>query len=401
MPPPRAAPSGQVNGHEPHVRSLDGLRGICALLVLLHHIVLTQPDFASFEWNEATRPHGIFEWAMFETPLRIFWSGQDRAILFFVLSGFVLSLPWLRFHPKPYGTFLLNRFCRLYPPYLIAMTLAATGAFCLGGRHIPGAGIWFDQLGWSPPLSWRALPSVLFLLNDKSSDWLNESVWSLVWEARVVLIFPLLIWPIARWKNAGVLGVFIALAAVHPLLARVLPPHLAAPFAAAGTALLYPAYFILGAAVALNQDAIRVHLSRKRGMAGLAVLTLGLAMFWVRWPVQNGRADGLAAALVMAAALGCPVLANALTAKPLLWLGRLSYSLYLIHVPVILTIIILCHGKVPLLACLVAPAICIAAAALFRRAVEVPSARLTLQLVHPARATGLGKSPQPHEAVHG
>jgi peptidoglycan/LPS O-acetylase OafA/YrhL len=348
----------------------------------------------------------MFEWAMFETPLRVLWSGQERAILFFVLSGFVLSLPWLHGRPRAYRTFLLNRFLRLYPPYLIVMALAAAGAYCLGGHPIATAGLWFNQLGWSQPLSWRALPSVLFLLNDRSSDWLNESVWSLVWEARVVLIFPLLIWPIMRWKNAGIVADLAALAALHPALGLLLPHHLAAHFANLGTDLLYPEYFVLGVAVALNQGLIRRSLARGQGRAGLAVLLLGVAMFWVHWPAQNGRADGIAAALILAAALGSPAVARALEASVFLWLGRLSYSLYLIHVPVILTIMILFGGKVPLPFCAVMALICIASAEVFRRAVEAPSVRLTLALSRqsPAKKTttsGLSPYAEPPETVHG
>lgn len=373
---PTAPRSGQALRHEPHIRSLDGLRGVSALLVLFHHVLLMRPDFGAFEWNEATRPRGAFEWMMFETPFRILWAGQERAILFFVLSGFVLSLPWLHSHPRPYAKFLLNRFCRLYPPYLIVMSLAAIGAVFLGGRQIPGASIWFNQLGWSSPLFWHAVPSVLFLINNKFSNWLNESVWSLVWEARVVIIFPLLILPIVRWKNVGIAAVMAGLAVIHPLITITLPHHLADQLDQTGTALLYPEFFIMGVAVALNQEAVRHHLSRRRGVAGLAALVLGLTMFWIHWPVQNSRADGIAAALIVAASLGCPLLVTALQTKLLLWVGRLSYSLYLIHVPLILTIIIVFHGHVPLLACLLAPVLCIVVAELFRRNVEAPSARL-------------------------
>ncbi|WP_297493436.1 acyltransferase [Acidocella sp.] len=400
MSPARTPPSPAVNGHERHIKSLDGLRGVSALLVLFHHVLLTQPDFGRFEWNSAhTRAHGLFEWLMFDTPFRILWAGQDRAILFFVLSGFVLSLPWLHGRPRTYGRFLLNRFCRLYPPYLIVMLIAAIGVILIGGRHIPGASVWFNQLGWSRPLSWRAVPSAVFLLNNGSSNWLDESVWSLIWEARVVVIFPFLIWVITRWKNPGIAVILLGLASLHPLIMLLLPHHIAAALRDTGTAMLYPEYFILGVAVALNQNTVRSWLSRGWGIAGLGTLTLGLTMFWIQWPEQNGRADGIAAMLILASALGSPVLDHALRAKFLLFLGRLSYSLYLIHVPIILAIIILFHGKVPLLACLAAPMLCIGVAELFRRHVEAPSASLALGFAKPAAPAGAALYPATREVV--
>jgi peptidoglycan/LPS O-acetylase OafA/YrhL len=380
---PTAPQSGPDAGRQKRIISLDGLRGISALLVLFHHILLTQPDFGNYEWHSDTaRPRGIFEWIMFETPLRLSWAGQDRAILFFVLSGFVLSLPWLHGHPRSYINFLLNRFWRLYPPYLIVMIVAAAGAILIGGHKISAASIWFNQLGWSSPVSWRAVPSIVFLTNGPSSNWLDESVWSLVWEARVVVIFPILIWAVVHWKNAGLITVLAALMAANPIIKMVIPPHYTDSLGDIRTAFLYPEFFILGIAVAMNQNSIRYWLSRWRGIAGIAVFALGLTLFWVHWPIQNSRADGIAATLILAAALGCPILARWLEAKFLLWLGQVSYSLYLIHVPIILTLVILYHGTVPLWVCTIMVPFCILAAELFRRNVETPSVTLALGLMN-------------------
>jgi peptidoglycan/LPS O-acetylase OafA/YrhL len=363
--------------HEKHILALDGLRGVTALLILFHHILLTQPDFAQFEWHSATtRPHGVFEWLMFDTPISLAWAGQERAILFFVLSGFVLSLPWFHGHPRRYRVFLLQRFWRLYPPYLAAMLVACLGAAVLGGYRIPGAGLWFNDLGWSQPLSWRAIPSILLLTNGPASNWVDESVWTLVWEARVVLIFPCLIIPVRRWKNAGIVGVLALLTVINPTLKLLLPTPLTETLTAGGTVFLYSAFFVLGAAIALNQAELRDWLSSWHGTFGMLIFAVGLAMFWIHWPIQNARLDGLAAGLVLSASFGWPVLAHALEARFLLWIGKISYSLYLIHVPVILSVVVAYRGRVSLTACAALVPVCIGLAALFRVLVEAPSARL-------------------------
>ncbi len=83
---------------EPHIKSLNGLWGVLALLGLFHHLLLTQPDSAACEWHSmTTRPHNLFESAMFSTPLRVLWSGHERAILFFFVLIRPASSPWRSF----------------------------------------------------------------------------------------------------------------------------------------------------------------------------------------------------------------------------------------------------------------------------------------------------------------
>ena len=59
-----------------------------------------------------------------------------------------------------------------------------------------------------------------------------------------------------------------------------------------------------------------------------------------------------------------------------LWLGRQSYSLYLIHVPIVMVIVILYRGAVPLLPCLSVIPISIVLAQIFHLHVELPSVAL-------------------------
>jgi Acyltransferase family len=130
--------------------ALDGLRGVAAIMVLLHHALLMLPQFADYEWySRLSARLSLGEFLLLRTPLRLVWAGQERAIMFFVLSGFVLSLPWLNGKPQSYGRFLLGRFCRIYPPYLAAMTLAALGSILMGGHVLPKASVYFNELGWA------------------------------------------------------------------------------------------------------------------------------------------------------------------------------------------------------------------------------------------------------------
>jgi Predicted acyltransferases len=108
------AVSVSATGRRERIASLDGLRGIAALTVVLHHVVLASvPSLADAFKNQSV--HGGLGWAMLYTPLHIVWAGPEAVCVFFVLSGYVLALPYLRtrFEPRSYYP---RRFVRVFLP---------------------------------------------------------------------------------------------------------------------------------------------------------------------------------------------------------------------------------------------------------------------------------------------
>ena len=367
------------------IPALDGLRGVAALMVLFHHTLLLLPDYANYEWFGPKAPsHGWVEFALLRTPLRLLWAGQERALLFFVLSGFVLCLPWLAGRPQPYGKFLLGRFCRIYPPYLIAMGLAALGSVLLGGHDLPNASIYVRQLGWVFQPDWQAAPSIAFVLNNRHSAFINEAVWSLVWEVRVALIFPLMIVPMVRWSNAGAAAVFVALLAARHFASGLLPPSWSETLNVPQESFYYAQYFVFGAWVALNRAAIAAWFAR-HSAAGATILALGCLICWLPWPVQHDRIVGLGAAIIIAAIAADRRVQSWLARSSLIWLGRQSYSLYLIHVPVIMAAAVIFDGSVPLWACAAIAPVSIGLAELFHQYLELPSVALAQRLTSYSR----------------
>ena len=363
------------------VQAFDGLRGVCALMILFHHVLLTQPAFADYEWHVPRHaPLGWAAWLLVATPLRLAWAGQERALLFFVLSGFVLSLPWLEGRAAPFGRFLLGRFCRIYPPYLAAMALAAAASALLGGHPLPAASVYVRDLGWVHRPSWATLFSVVAVLNNRSSEYINEAAWSLVWEARVALVLPLLIVAAARWGNRALPPLFALLLVCARLANHAVshwaPPGLSAVLNAPQDTFRYAELFLFGVAVAVNRDRIAARAALGNGWPGVGLLAVGCVVCWIPWPVERERLVGVGAALVLVSALGSTRVQGWLTRPALLWLGRQSYSLYLVHVPLIMVAVIAFGGAVPLAAfLLIAPAI-VAAAELFRVRVERPAVRM-------------------------
>jgi peptidoglycan/LPS O-acetylase OafA/YrhL len=79
------------------VTSLDGLRGLAAVVVLVHHALLAAPVFAAAYYGGSVADRvGGMAWAFIYTPLHLIWAGTEAVYLFFVLSGVVLTFPILR-----------------------------------------------------------------------------------------------------------------------------------------------------------------------------------------------------------------------------------------------------------------------------------------------------------------
>jgi peptidoglycan/LPS O-acetylase OafA/YrhL len=369
--------------------ALDGLRGVAAIMVLLHHALLMLPDFADYEWYSRLPVHASFgQFLLLQTPLRLVWAGQERAIMFFVLSGFVLCLPWLAGKPQSYGRFLLGRFCRIYPPYIAAMALAALASVLIGGHVLPRASVYFSELGWARNPDSGTLPSILLVLTNHHSDYINEAVWSLTWEVRVALIFPFLMLPLLRWRNRGVVQVYVLLLLLGQAARHLLTAH---PDSAEMLALAcrYTGCFVLGTGIAMNRVKIAEWFAKRQAAFGWLCLTLALLICWVPWPHFHDEIVGIGASLLIVAIIGTVRLKQWLAKDYWLWLGKQSYSLYLIHVPVVMVIVILFSGVVPLWACLSVIPVSIALAQVFHLHVELPSVSLAQKMANFERKKAL------------
>jgi len=219
------------------------------------------------------------------------------------------------------------------------------------------------------------LPSILLVLTNHHSDYINEAVWSLTWEVRVAILFPLLMLPILRWRNMGAAHVYVFLFLLGQTGRHLLRAH--PDFAQIfGNGCRYTGCFVLGTAIAMNRVKIGEWFGRRHSAFGWLCLTLGLGLCWAPWPHFHEDIVGIGAALLIVAIIGTDSLRKWLAKDYWLWLGRQSYSLYLIHVPIVMVIVILHRGVVPLLACLSVIPISIVLAQIFHLHVELPSVAL-------------------------
>jgi peptidoglycan/LPS O-acetylase OafA/YrhL len=309
---------------------LDGLRGAAAFYVVLFH--------AGVCFSVGVLP----PWAR---PLnRLLAFGHEAVAIFIVLSGYCLMLPAARAGGQLAGgtaRYLVRRARRILPPYYAALagTLLLIALIPTLRPAAPTGTIWDDS---HPAFAAGPLLSHLFLVHNLSPDWvvrINGPLWSVATEWQIYFFFPLVLLPL--WRRAGVaVAVLVAFA-----LGRL--PLWLAPALANAAVTWYLGLFALGLAAAAISRADRPLERRLRTAvpwpALTAILFLACAagglLFAKRWFRSKPETDALVglatAALLVYCAQGTSPVRRWLEARPLVALGHFSYSLYLVHLPVV------------------------------------------------------------------
>jgi peptidoglycan/LPS O-acetylase OafA/YrhL len=366
------------------ISHLDSLRGAAALVVLFQHVYLCVPEHV----RDVAAPRGPTDlanpWVLLRwTPAHLAISGQAAVILFFVLSGFVLSPMVERWHG--FRRYAARRWARIWLPFAIAILAAAWLCATLGGLPIPESSAWLAA-SWADSPSWQLIGAHLAMAGTDWADGLDNPVWSLVVEMRLSLLFPLLFLAV-RWQPVPTLASLTVLYPVLSSWAAWRNGNYAQPNDVA-TSLLwsscYAVFFGAGAAMYLSREVIDRAWNRLPRTVAAALTVIGLTLLSV--PAVHGQniafeiTAGGGAVLTMAAALASPSVRHLLALPPLRWLGAVSYSLYLTHVVVLLTVAHAIGGPAPVWWPVGAALLALPVAAAFHYFVEDPALRLSRRL---------------------
>ncbi len=393
------------------IETLDSVRGIAAFIVLIHHCFLTRAVYSDFFFSQwKTDAAGTGSSFFLHTPARLVWSGYEAVTLFYVLSGLVLALPWAEGRLPKYRDFAIKRLCRLYLPYVVVIAVAGLlNVALLQFAYVGGASKWVNEMTWTNPVTLSVIFDHLALIGHHAT--INGVTHTLIWEIRVSLLFPLLILPMYRWGVrgalcllAGLLTVIVSMQLLSGNISRIgdllaLSGH---PSVAQRLAFelqwttYYSCFFVVGSMLAFRLSQIRFFFARAGAWLSFAALGAGLLIFQGHWSQWHAVQECMVAAgsiLILGAALAPGRIETVLLTRMPRYLGRISFSLYLVHVPVILALTIATHGTLPLLVliAIVVP-VSIALAAAFDRLVTAPSATLGHRLAQVRRESHL--SPQ-------
>jgi peptidoglycan/LPS O-acetylase OafA/YrhL len=328
------------------VQYLEGLRGIAAMqVVLMHFVIGFIPDTAQHAWP----------------PLNLLFDGHTAVYVFFLISGAVLTPSFAR--PGPFIGKLAKRVVRLGIPVAAAAAIATALIALFPDAHRQAAALtgsaWLamDSSG-APTLAHLArevgLDSLLLGYREATlfaplaahlppmELSLDAPFWSLHLELYGSMLVLCLVWLQSRsvWAHRAAIAAAALTFGTHPMFLFVLG-HLFVPLPRSGG-------------------------TPGKGRMGLLLLLLGVAVCatkdwqpveWLRlWLSQTELAyapnlfqfqSQLGAIALYLGVIWCPAVWPALQVVPCRHLGRLSFSIYLLHFPILFTVVCLAFTAVP------------------------------------------------------
>ncbi|OBA81973.1 acyltransferase [Mycolicibacterium elephantis] len=312
------------------VASLTGIRAVAALLVMGTHAA----------YGTGTYNHGYVG--------LVFARMEIGVAIFFVLSGFLLFGGWVRAaaagtHPPSVTRYGRNRVRRIMPAYVVTVLIAYVVYE-------------FREIAPNPGHTWHGLARNLTLTQIYSGNYLTAymhqgltQMWSLAVEVAFYVVLPVLAYLLLvvlcrrRWRPGLLLAGLVALGALSPLWLLVIHTTDWLPNGAGLWLPHYLIWFVGGMILAV----LAVNGVRCYAMAALPVTVV--AYLVVSTPIA-GRTDAPAldlsediAKVMFYAAIATLVVAplalgnrgwyaRLLGSRPMVWLGEISYEIFLVHV---------------------------------------------------------------------
>ncbi|WP_096787313.1 acyltransferase [Rhodobacter sp. CZR27] len=321
----------------PRIAAFDGLRGVAAAIVVLYHyLCLLHPHLAPSMGQSLT--------GLADTPLHLLWNGRFAVAVFFVLSGFVMAAA----AERRAGALVANvvtRYLRLALPVAASCMLAWLWLTAFPDSAdrmqatlaMPSRWLNFTYQEPLKPL-WMAVADGMAGAFVRGYSRFNNVLWTMRFELIGSLaIFALYFLVAGRWRLPALAAAGVA------VLAGLPDPYLA---------------FVLGAGLyEMHRRGLLLPLPGALPVAALvaaillgspgegAHLRLDLPQVPEGWQIgePRGLVPVLAAAFLLYAVLTLPVLGRIFSARLPVFLGRISFGLYLVHVPPLYTVVAWAH----------------------------------------------------------
>ncbi|MCD6068659.1 MAG: acyltransferase 3 [Bacteroidetes bacterium] len=328
------------------IHFIDGLRGILALIVFFHHFILM--FFPAYYYGcsniaEGFSTAGSIYKTIAYTPLNLLINGNFAVVFFFVLSGYVLSIKYLRnFSSQLLSQDVFKRYFRLSIPILASclMVYLAHRFSLLHNRFVPVSQMnesWLPNLFKQDYPLWRVITFSFLDAIFLGKTPYNSVLWTMVFEFFGALVVFLLLFinqfnkrPVAVVSFFAILGFCVGGIYILPFCLGLIIAY------------------IQQKNIQFNSSMIRRAILLVLSIAGFYLASYPSAPYEIlarhmhRWILIKDFPG-----MVLYEAMGCAllffVLLNSksiqrfLSVKPLLFIGKLSFSVYLTHLLVLCT----------------------------------------------------------------
>jgi peptidoglycan/LPS O-acetylase OafA/YrhL len=321
-----------VHREKPHVLALDSIRGIAAVTVVIHHVIRMPTFLAVFP------THAWIDCAFFR-------SGGFFVDLFFVLSGMVMSLSYVQpdFGHFSLREFMVRRLARVYPLHIVMLFVNLLFRFLRIGLVAAGM-IVAMPTGFEVNNSYSFILNIFLLHSLGFVQYLNWNApsWSISVEFYTYLVFGVVLLGAQRLGSLRWLWGLSAVLAIGSWFSLVVllgRQDLGAQYDF-GLLRCFTSFF-LGVltvrAVSYLPRTIGPGVQGSIQFVAMAAALVHMSLIesfpWISFLAPVTFAVFLGSLLAFPYASVVP---NLLVAKPLVWLGKRSYSIYMVHAFVIL-----------------------------------------------------------------
>jgi peptidoglycan/LPS O-acetylase OafA/YrhL len=324
---PAADPS--LGARQTHLAHVEGLRALAAYVVFVNHA------YAQV-WNPGSLSFPPSFLSLFTYSLV---AGHLSVTVFIVISGFCLMLPVVRAGNRLRGgtaAFLKRRARRILPPYYGAFALCLLMIATIIGK--PTGTLWDVPIHVT---SVGVISHLLLIQDIFGTGKINYVFWSIAVEWQIYFLFPLLVW---AWRRYGPTVTVLAALAVgyavrfgfgHTRLARASPQYLG--LFALG---MLAAYLVQSREAACERARERVPWGPMAFVCVALVCVLSGRWGWQLATTRFHLIDlpigiGAMSLLVLTSRTEGHPMRHLLSYKPLAFVGTFSYSVYLIHAPLL------------------------------------------------------------------
>jgi peptidoglycan/LPS O-acetylase OafA/YrhL len=330
---------------------LDSLRGIGVILVFSSHISLVTviPLVSAF--------------FSFYSPINMLFHGTSPVILFFILSGFVLYLPYIKGTESTYGIFIIKRFFRIYIPYLVSIILCILACSLISNGGIKELSSFFNN-AWTKQVTAKNVLEHFLLIGNFNSDLYNGVIWYLVQEMRISIILPILAIVIRRFNWKISISIGLSLSAISGLNNLFHWQDSLGYHTSIFNSLHYISIFIIGCLIAKHLNNFKNIYDNLSKPIKIIVLLGAFAAFcyytivsiisnylgiYFYGEIASDYCVALGTSIIILFSIFSSSVQKVLLIKPIKFLGKISFSLYLYHLPILFGMIHLFYYKLSLL----------------------------------------------------